>query len=169
MRKERMKKVNKEINKKVNKGVSEFKEFITKGNIVDLAVGVIVGGAFSKIVTSLVNDILMPIIGILIGGMDFSNLSIKIADAKIMYGSFIQQVLDFLIISLSIFMFVKIVNKLTEKKDEIKEKLKEEIKVEEKIEKEEKSEEAVEEVKKSEEVMLLEEIRNLLKEKETIK
>ena len=167
--KQKMKEVNKEINKKVNKGISEFKEFITKGNVVDLAVGVIVGGAFSKIVTSLVNDILMPIIGILIGGMNFNNLSIKIADAKIMYGSFIQQVIDFLIISLSIFIFVKIINKITKKKDEIEEKLREEIKVEEIAEKEEKLEEVVEEVKKSEEVMLLEEIRDLLKEKEMSK
>lgn len=162
----------KEVNKKVNKGISEFKEFITKGNIVDLAVGVIVGGAFSKIVTSLVNDILTPIIGILIGGMNFSKLSIKIADAEIMYGSFIQQVIDFFIISLCIFMFVKIINKITKKTDEIKEKLKEEIKVEEKIEKvEDVAEEAVkiEKVKKSDEVILLEEIRDLLKEKETIK
>lgn len=160
----------KEVNKKVNKGISEFKEFITKGNIVDLAVGVIVGGAFSKIVTSLVNDILTPIIGILIGGMNFSKLSIKIADAEIMYGSFIQQVIDFFIISLCIFMFVKIINKITKKTDEIKEKLKEEIKVEKEIDKiEEVVEEVkVEEIKKSDEVMLLEEIRDLLKEKETI-
>ena len=97
----------KEANKKLNKGVSEFKEFIAKGDVVDLAVGVIIGGAFGKIVTSLVNDILMPIIGILIGGMDFTNLSIDIIDAKIMYGSFIQQIVDFLIISLCVFIFIK--------------------------------------------------------------
>ena len=92
----------KEANKKINKRASEFKEFITKGDVVDLAVGVIVGGAFGKIVTSLVNDILMPIIGVIIGGIDFTNLSVKIADAEIKYGSFIQQIVDFLIISLCV-------------------------------------------------------------------
>ena len=138
----------KEANKKINKGVSEFKEFITKGDVVDLAVGVIVGGAFGKIVTSLVNDILMPIIGIVIGGIDFSNLSVNIVDAKIMYGSFIQQILDFLIISLCIFIFVKIISKFTRKKE---------------------AEEAAEEVVKTEEVMLLEEIRDLLKEQKSEK
>ena len=105
----------------------EFKKFISKGNVVDLAVGVIIGGAFGKIVSSLVNDILMPIIGILIGGVDFSNLSLKIGDARITYGMFIQNVIDFLIIAFCVFIFVKIVNKLTdvtnklEKKKEIKE------------------------------------------------
>ena len=88
----------KEANKKLGKGASEFKQFIMQGNVVDLAVGVIIGGAFGKIVTSLVDDILMPIIGIIIGGIDFSNLSIDFLDAKIMYGSFIQQIIDFLIV-----------------------------------------------------------------------
>ena len=103
----------KKANKKISKGISEFKEFIMKGNVVDLAVGVIIGGAFGKIVTSLVNDILMPVIGMVIGGIDFSSLSIQIADAKIMYGSFIQQIVDFLIISLCIFAFIKILGKLS--------------------------------------------------------
>ena len=89
----------------------EFKKFISKGNVVDLAVGVIIGGAFGKIVSSLVNDILMPIIGILIGGVDFSNLSLKIGDVRITYGMFIQNVIDFLIIAFCVFIFVKIVNK----------------------------------------------------------
>ena len=140
-----MKNVDKELNKKLNKGVSEFKEFIMQGNVVDLAVGVIVGGAFGKIVTSLVDDILMPIIGIIIGGIDFTNLSLTVVDAKIMYGSFIQQVIDFLIISLCIFAFVKFISKFTKK--------------------EEKKEEVIAQVKKSEEVKLLEEIRDLLKDK----
>ena len=140
-----MKNVDKELNKKLNKGVSEFKEFIMQGNVVDLAVGVIVGGAFGKIVTSLVDDILMPIIGIIIGGIDFTNLSLTVVDAKIMYGSFIQQVIDFLIISLCIFLFVKFISKFTKK--------------------EEKKEEVIAQVKKSEEVKLLEEIRDLLKDK----
>lgn len=140
----------KNVNKKVGKGASEFKEFIMKGDVVDLAVGVIVGGAFGKIVTSLVNDILMPLIGIVIGGIDFSNLSIDIADAKVMYGSFIQQVIDFLIISLCIFLFVKLISKIT-RKDKKKEK------------------EVVEEPKKSDEVLLLEEIRDLLKKEKASK
>ena len=139
-----MKKVKEEKLKKVNKGISEFKEFITRGDVVELAVGVIIGGAFGKIVTSLVNDILMPIIGILIGGIDFSNLSINVADAKIMYGSFIQQIIDFLIIAFCIFVFIKIIGTFTKKKEE-------------------EIQEKKEEVKKSDEVMLLEEIRDLLK------
>lgn len=148
--KEELKKVKKEelkkVNKKINKGVSEFKEFIMRGDVVDLAVGVIIGGAFGKIVTSLVNDILMPIIGILIGGIDFSNLCLEFAETKIMYGSFMQQVIDFLIISVCIFTFIKIVGKFIKKKeDEVDKK--------------------VEEVKKSDEVILLEEIRDLLKER----
>ena len=83
--------------KKVNSFINEFKIFISRGNVIDLAVGVIVGGAFSKIVTSLVNDILTPIIGILLGGKDFSNLSLTIGDANIAYGAFIQNIIDFLI------------------------------------------------------------------------
>ena len=111
----------------------EFKKFISKGNVVDLAVGVIIGGAFGKIVSSLVNDILMPIIGVIIGGVDFSGLVLKIGDAKIAYGMFIQNVIDFIIIAFCVFIFVKIVNKLSdvtnrlEKKEEIKEDKIEEI------------------------------------------
>ena len=109
--------------------IKEFKEFISRGNVVDLAVGVIVGGAFSKIVTSLVNDILTPIIGSILGGVDFTNLAITIGNAKIAYGMFIQNVIDFLIISFCIFIFVKFINKLTnigKKKEEAIEKKKEE-------------------------------------------
>ena len=130
----------------------EFKKFIARGNVIDLAVGGIIGGAFGKIVTSLVNDVLMPAIGVVIGGLDFTNLSITIRDSKIMYGSFIQNVVDFLIVSFCIFMLIKIVNKITHKKEE-----------------EEKATEAVEKPKKSDEVILLEEIRDLLKEKTEIK
>ena len=93
--------------------IKEFKEFISKGNVVDLAVGVIIGGAFGKIVSSLVNDILMPIIGVLIGGVDFTNLVLKVGDAKIAYGSFIQNIIDFLIIAFCVFIFVKVINKLS--------------------------------------------------------
>ena len=93
--------------------IKEFKEFISRGNVIDLAVGVIIGGAFSTIVSSLVNDVLMPLIGIILGGIDFSNLSFKIGDAKIMYGSFIQNVIDFLIVAFCVFVFVKFINKLS--------------------------------------------------------
>ena len=93
--------------------IKEFKDFISRGNVVDLAVGVIIGSAFSKIVSSLVNDILMPVIGILLGGIDFSNLAIKIGKAKITYGLFIQNIIDFLIIAFCVFIFVKIVNHLS--------------------------------------------------------
>lgn len=106
--------------------LKEFKTFISKGNVVDLAVGVIVGGAFGKIVSSLVDNILMPIIGALIGGIDFSNLSIKVKDATIAYGLFIQNVIDFLIVAFCIFLFVKAINKLTsltKKKEEKKEEV----------------------------------------------
>ena len=95
--------------------IKEFKDFINKGNVVDLAVGVIIGTAFSKIVTSLVNDMIMPLIGVIIGGLNFSNLSITIKEANIMYGSFIQNILDFLIIALCVFIFVKLINKLSRK------------------------------------------------------
>lgn len=131
-----------EKKKKVNAFWGEFKTFISRGNVLDLAVGVVVGGAFSKIVSSLVNDIITPLIGIIIGGRDFSSLSITIGDAKIAYGSFIQNIIDFLIIAFCIFVFIKFINKLFVKKHE-----------------EKKSEPP----KKSEETILLEEIRDLLK------
>ena len=120
--------------------ISEFKEFISNGNVVDLAVGVIIGGAFSKIVSSLVKDILMPIIGTLLGGLNFTSLSFKIGNAVISYGNFIQNVVDFLIVAFCIFIFVKIMNKLhKEKKEDVKTPI------------------------KNDEVKLLEEIRDLLK------
>lgn len=108
--------------------IKEFKEFISRGNVVDLAVGVIIGGAFGKIVTSLVNDILMPVIGVLLGGVDFSNLVLEVGKAKIAYGMFIQNIFDFLIIAFCVFMFVKVINKLSNlaKKEEIKEEEKKE-------------------------------------------
>lgn len=110
----------------------EFKKFISKGNVVDLAVGVIIGGAFGKIVSSLVNDILMPIIGVIIGGVDFSGLVLKIGDAKIAYGMFIQNVIDFIIIAFCVFIFVKIVNKLSDVTNKLeKNKETKEVKIEE--------------------------------------
>ena len=108
----------------------------------DWAVGVIMGSAFGKIVTSIVSDILMPLIGVIIGGIDFSGLSFKLGEAEIKYGNFIQNVIDFLIVAFCIFIMVKIVNKITHK--------------------EEPKEEAPE---KPADVALLEEIRDLLKEK----
>ena len=105
--------------------LKEFKKFIARGNVMDLAVGVIVGGAFSTIVTSLVNNILMPIIGVITGGVDFSTgLTIQVKDATINYGAFLQSVLDFLIISFCIFLMVKTINtvlaKLEHKEEEEK-------------------------------------------------
>lgn len=126
--------------------LKEFKTFIARGNVLDLAVGVVVGGAFGKIVTSLVDDIIMPLVGLLMGGLDFSNLSIKVGNAKIMYGSFIQNVVDFLIVAFCIFIMVKAVNKITKKIDAKKEKDKK-----------------AEEAKKADNIILLEEIRDLLK------
>mgnify|MGYP004723952813 CR=1 FL=1 len=98
--------------------LKEFKKFIARGNVLDLAVGVIVGGAFSSIVTSLVNNIFTPIIGLIVGGVDFSSLSITFRDTKIMYGAFIQSVIDFLIVAFCLFIVVKAVNKVTHKKEE---------------------------------------------------
>jgi large conductance mechanosensitive channel len=126
--------------------MGEFKEFISRGNVIDLAVGVIIGAAFGKIVTSLVDDILMPLIGVVIGGINFSELSFKVKDASINYGMFIQNIIDFLIVALCIFFMVKAMNKFLKKKKQ----------------EEEKVEEAP---KKSDEVVLLEQIRDLLKKK----
>src|SRR5574344_739063 len=101
----------------------EFKEFISRGNVMDLAIGVVIGGAFSTIVTSLVNDIIMPLVGMLIGGHDFSNLVLKVGDATLKYGSFIQNVINFLIIKNLNKAFSKLDKKKKEeeKKDDIKE------------------------------------------------
>ena len=109
--------------------LKEFKAFALKGNVMDMAVGVIIGGAFGKIVTSLVNDIIMPPIGLLIGGVDFTNLKLVIKKAVIEggaevapavtwnYGAFIQQVVDFTILAFCVFMMVKIMNKLLKKEE----------------------------------------------------
>lgn len=98
--------------------ISEFKEFAMKGNVMDMAVGVIIGGAFGKIVTSLVNDVLMPLIGVCTGGFDVSGLSAKVGEAEIMYGAFIQNIIDFLIIAICIFLMIKAMNQLNRKKEE---------------------------------------------------
>lgn len=103
--------------------LKEFKEFISKGNVLDLAVGVVMGSAFSGIVTSLVNDIIMPFVGLLIGGIDFSGMKATVGKASIMYGNFIQNIVNFLIIAMSIFLFIKFINRLSKKvkKEEEKE------------------------------------------------
>ena len=126
----------------MKKFMEEFKEFISKGNVLDMAVGVIIGAAFGKIVTSLVNDIIMPMVGIIIGGHDFTGLTLKVKDAIISYGAFIQNIVDFLIVAFCIFVFIKAINKFKRKKEELPK----------------------EESKKSDEVLLLEEIRDLLKQ-----
>lgn len=94
----------------MKKFINEFKEFAFRGNVLDLAVGVVIGAAFTTIVTSLVEDIIMPLVGMLTGGNDISDLSIKIGTANLAYGSFLQAVVNFLIIALVVFMFIKIIN-----------------------------------------------------------
>lgn len=128
----------------MKKFFNEFRAFAVKGNVLDMAIGVIIGGAFGKIVTSLVNDILMPLFGLLLGGLDFNDLSIKWKDTVISYGLFLQQIVDFIIIAFSIFFFMKIANKLKELTiDDENEKPKE--------------------VVEPKDILLLEEIRDLLK------
>jgi len=123
----------------------EFKKFAVKGNVVDLAVGVVIGGAFGKIVTSLVNDIVIPLVGLLMGGVDFSDLQIPVGDASIRYGAFVQSVADFFIVSFSIFIFIRFINNFKRKKIE--------------------EEKPKDDPKPSREELLLMEIRDLLKQK----
>ncbi len=127
-----------------SKTIQEFKSFISRGNVIDMAVGTIIGAAFGKIVTSIVNDILMPLIGLVIGGIDFTGLTWTIGEAKISYGNFVQNVIDFLIVAACIFIFVKILSSFNRKK-EVEEKKEEVPVIDEKVE-------------------LLKEIRDLLKE-----
>ena len=137
----------------LKKVLNEFKEFISKGNVIDLAIGVIIGGAFGKIITSLVNDIVMPVIGIILGGVNFSKWVIVLGQkldkdnnlqiVSMNIGAFINTVVDFLLIALVIFLTVKVINRFRRKKEkEVKEELPPE---------------------PSEEVKLLTEIRDLLK------
>jgi len=92
--------------------LNDFKKFIMRGNVLDLAVAVIIGGAFGKIVTSLVDDIIMPLIGLIIGGIDFSSLAFTVGSAKVTYGNFINNVVDFLIIAFVIFLMVRAISNL---------------------------------------------------------
>ncbi len=139
--------------------VKEFKEFAVKGNMLDMAVGIIIGGAFGKIITSLVNDVLMPPLGIMLGRVDFSNLKMilqkgkdavmegemvlqpAVAEVSINYGMFVQNIIDFLIVALSIFFVIKAMNSLKKKQEEV----------------------AAPAPEPSEEAVLLKEIRDLLK------
>ncbi len=124
--------------------IKEFKEFISKGDAMSMAVGIIIGGAFTAIVTSVVDDLIGPIIGLICGGLEFTSLSVGIGDAQIMFGNFIQAVINFLITAFVLFILVKGLNK-----------------VKEKALKEKKEEEAAEEP--AEEILLLREIRDSLK------
>lgn len=133
--------------------IKEFKQFISRGNVVELSVGIIIGSAFNSIVNSMVNDILMPLIGLICGGINFTNLSVTIGDASIKYGMFIQNVLNFLIVAYALFILVKALNKLSSLQH----------KNNKKNENEKKFEEV--EVKKDETQIILEEIRDCLKEK----
>ncbi len=147
------KKIDKDAVLKKGKGIfSDFKDFISQGDVLDLAVGVIIGGAFGKIVSSLVNDIIMPIIGVIIGGVDFTGLKAEIGEATITYGVFIQNILDFLIVALCIFFFVRAIENMKKK-------------MEERFKKEEEDAAAEEEEKVDEQIVLLKEIRDLLKNK----
>lgn len=103
--------------------LKEFKEFALKGNIMDMAIGVIIGGAFQKIVTSLVNDIIMPAIAIFTGKVDFTDLVFTVGNSSIKYGAFITTIIDFLIIAFSIFIAIKSINKLNNKTKENLEKI----------------------------------------------
>ena len=126
--------------------IAEFKEFISRGSVVDLAVGVIIGGAFTAIVTSLVDDIIMPLIGMIIGGIDFTGLRYVISpatadmpEAAICYGNFIQNIVNFLLVALVIFLVIKGINRFRKKEEE-----------------------EPEEEKPAEDIALLTEIRDLL-------
>ena len=92
--------------------LKEFRDFINRGNVIDLAVAVIIGGAFGAIVTSLVNDIIMPLVGVIMGGINFTGLAITVKDAQVLYGNFIQAIVNFLIIAFVIFLIVRQINKL---------------------------------------------------------
>lgn len=95
--------------------LKEFRDFAMRGNVMDLAVAVIIGGAFGKIIASLVNDILMPLIGLLLGGISFADLSFTVKDAVVMYGSFIQAIVDFILVAFVIFMLVRTMNNMKKK------------------------------------------------------
>lgn len=126
---------------KENKTLGEFKKFISRGNVVDMAVGVVVGGAFTAIINSVVNDIFMPLVGMISGGVNFTELKLVVGSAELCYGNFIQAVINFLIIAFAMFSVVKAMNKMKKKEEE----------------------KPAAPPKPSDEVVLLTEIRDLLK------
>lgn len=136
----------------MSKFVSEFKEFISRGNVVDMAVGIIMGSAFTAIVTSLVDDLIMPVIGMICAGVNIAELSVQVGSATLKYGAFLQAVLNFLIIALVIFSMVKAINSARAKAESLKKKEEEAPKEEE---------------KPDPQIVLLEEIRDLLAKNET--
>ena len=102
----------------MKKFFDEFKEFISRGNVMDMAVGIIIGGAFTAIVSSLVADIITPIIGMLMGGIDFSSLAVTVGSANLTYGNFIQAIINFLLVAWVLFLIVKAMNKMKRKEEE---------------------------------------------------
>ncbi|WP_149554886.1 large-conductance mechanosensitive channel protein MscL [Treponema pectinovorum] len=122
-----------------------FKKFISRGNVVDMAVGVIIGGAFGKIVSSLVNDIVMPFLGLILGKINFANLTLKIGEVEIKYGNFIQTVIDFIIVAICIFIVIRLFERFKKKETETVDLPAAPV--------------------KSDETLLLEEIRDILKNK----
>ena len=103
---------------KENKMMKEFKTFISRGNVVDMAVGVVVGGAFTAIINSVVNDMFMPLVGMITGGVNFADLKVVVGSAELCYGNFIQAVVNFLIIAFAMFSVVKAINKMKKKEEE---------------------------------------------------
>jgi len=126
---------------KESKFAKEFKSFISRGNVVDMAVGVVIGGAFTAIITSLVNDVIMPIIGMVTGGINFSELKATVGSAELCYGNFIQAIVNFLLVALVLFFVIKALNKMKKKEEE----------------------KPAEPPKPAEDIVLLTEIRDLLK------
>ncbi|EGP4508457.1 large conductance mechanosensitive channel protein MscL [Listeria monocytogenes] len=102
----------------MKKMLVEFRDFALKGNVLDLAVAVVIGAAFGKIVSSLVDNIIMPLVGVLLGGLDFTDLSFKVGKSVIQYGAFIQSIIDFIIIAFAIFIFVKVLTSFIKKKEQ---------------------------------------------------
>ena len=97
--------------------LKEFRDFLLRGNVLDLAVAVIIGVAFGAIITSLVNDIIMPLVGVLLGGVDFSGMSLLVGDATVAYGLFIQAIVNFIVIGVSVFFVVKVANRFSKEKE----------------------------------------------------
>ena len=126
---------------KESKFAKEFKSFISRGNVVDMAVGVVIGGAFTAIITSLVNDVIMPIIGMVTGGINFSELKATVGSAELCYGNFIQAIVNFLLVALVLFCVIKALNHMKKKEEE----------------------KPAEPPKPAEDIVLLTEIRDLLK------